>query len=63
MHFKNKQQFLGLRIYKEIPTGGKKKNPQTLTFAISLDQLQMFSRLHKNLDVLNLTLWGFFPLL
>lgn len=26
--FQNKQQFLGFRIYKEIPIG-KKKNPQT----------------------------------
>lgn len=56
--FENKQQFLGFRIYKEIPTGKKSPN---LTFAISLDQLQMFSRLYKNLDVLNLTFFFFFP--
>lgn len=27
--FQNKQQFLGFRVYKEIPIGKKNKNPQT----------------------------------
>lgn len=56
--FQNKQQFLGFRIYKDMPIG--KKIPK-LTFAISLAQLQMLSRLHKTLDVLNLTFWVFSP--
>lgn len=51
-----------LQNIQRNPHRRKKKSPN-LTFAISLDQLPMFSGLYKNLDVLNLTLWVFSPAL
>lgn len=62
MHFKTNSNFQASEYTKKSPQEEKKKSPN-LTFAISLDQLQMFSGLYKNLDVLNLTLWVFPPAL